>query len=108
MSEAIIKASDAAAWLGKSLVDATISESGNLIILKNSSGSAVGVAGINDDQQLGDTKRVINRGADAINFVAEDTTAQAKDRFLSAGALAAGQSIFLFYNGLRWEPYLEA
>jgi len=108
MSEVIIKAADQAAWVGKSLVDATITETGDLIILKNSTGAAVGVAGLSDIQQLGDTRRVINRGADAINFVAEDTTAPAKDRFLSAGALAAGQSLFLFYNGLRWEPYLEA
>jgi hypothetical protein len=106
MSLAIISAANQAAWAGKSLVDNTVTEGGDLIVLN--APTAVSVAGIEDAQLLGEIRRVINRGTADVTLAAQDAAAPAKDRFTVEAVLAAGKATMLFYNGSRWEPYLEA
>ena len=108
MSEAIISAANQAAWAGRSLVDSRVTEFGEVIVLNNSSGAPVSVAGISDAQRPFDIRRVINRGTDAIVLAAEDVAALAKDRLATEVELDAAAATLLFYNGTRWEPYTEA
>lgn len=105
MSRAIISNGDAATWAGKSLVDNTVTESGDAIVLNNSLASGVTIAGLEDDQQIGDIRRVYNRGTQPITFAAEDSAAAAKDRFNGRMAIPAGGMAFIRYNGTRWEVY---
>jgi hypothetical protein len=106
MSQAFISAADQAAWVGRSLVDNSVTESGDVIVLNTT--TPVSVAGIEDFQsQSGETRRVVNRGTAAVTLAAEDTAAAVKDRFLRAAILYPSQSTMLFYNGTRWEPFTE-
>jgi hypothetical protein len=105
MSQAIISAASAAAWAGRSLVDNTVTEIGNLIVLNNNIGADVDVAGISDSQQFGGTRKVVNRGANAIFLKAQDSAALAADRFTADAEIPAGGQVDLFYNGTRWEVF---
>lgn len=105
MSQATLSAASASAWSGLSLVDNTITERRNRIVLNNSLAAVHSVAGIDHNQSLGEAVDVINRGTKDLLLAAEDTAAIAKDRFLTAIHLPSGGKVRLYYNGTRWEPF---
>jgi hypothetical protein len=96
MSAANIADSSAAAMVGLSLVDNSLTEAGELIVLNNPLGVPVHVAGT-----------VLNRGSFDVVLLAEDAAAPAKNRFTAEKTIGPGEKAFIFYNGLRWEPYTE-
>jgi hypothetical protein len=107
MSAANIADSSAAAMVGLSLVDNSLTEAGELIVLNNPLGVPVHVAGLDDDQQAGEARTVLNRGSFDVVLLAEDAAAPAKNRFTAEKTIGPGEKAFIFYNGLRWEPYTE-
>lgn len=107
MRQAVLAAASTSAWSGLSLVDNTVVERPNQIVLNNSLNAVHSVAGISANQQLGDIFEVINRGVSDLLLAAENTTADAKDRFLSAIYLPAGGKVQMYYNGTRWEPFAD-
>lgn len=108
MSEATMSASSAAAWSGKSIVDATYNERPGQTVLNNSLGASHSIAGLNANQQNGDIREVINRGTSPIVLAASDSAANAKDRFATAITIPPSGKARLYYNGLTWEPYVDA
>ena len=109
MSTATMSASSAAAWAGKSLVDASKSEKLGQVVLNNNLGATHSVAGLETPTQSdGAVIDVINRGASPVILAANDTAAAVKDRFASAMTIPAGGKVRLFYNGLNWEPYTDS
>jgi hypothetical protein len=102
-------ASSAAAWAGKSMVDATITERPYLVVLNNNLGALHSIAGIQaTNQRFGDLVDVFNNGASPFTLAALDSAAPAKDQFAVASAVPAGGRVRLYYNGTNWTPSSES
>lgn len=107
MSEATPSAASASAWAGLSMIDNTVNQKHGELVLNNSLSDPHTIAGIDYNQQLGDTIAVFNRGISSFTLAANDTAAAPHNRFASAAVLAAGGKLWLYYNGLTWEPFTE-
>ncbi len=109
MAEAILSASSAAAWARKSLVDTSVPEIDDTIILNNDQAAVAVVAGIADGQRAGTMRKVVNRGTQTITLAQQDTASPAADRFSTAAIdIPAKGAIMLFYTGTRWEAFTYA
>lgn len=97
----------ASAWSGASIVDSTYNPKPGQIVLNNSLAADHSIAGLDAGQSNGAVFDVLNRGTKNITLAAEDTTAEAKNRFLSAIFIPAGGKARLYYNGTRWEPFMD-
>jgi hypothetical protein len=107
MPTATPSSASASAWSGLSIVDNTASQLRHRVVLNNSLAADHTVAGLDNNQQLGDTIDLVNRGTKNLTLNAEDTTAAAKDRFTSAVFVPAGGKVRLYYNGTRWEAFSD-
>lgn len=107
MAQATPTTASASAWSGLSMVDNTYNQRPGQVVLNNSLAADHGVAGLENNQSLGDIVEVINRGTKNLTLASEDSVAAAKDRFSSAMFLPAGGKARLYYNGTRWEPYAD-
>jgi hypothetical protein len=98
----------AAAWSGKSLVDATNIERLGQVVINNNLGAAHSFDGLEHTKQgMGDVVDIINRGASPVTFNANGTAANARDRFASPVVVPANGKARVFYNGTQWEPYAD-
>jgi len=98
----------AAAWSGKSVVDATNNERLGQVILNNNLGAAHSFDGLTHTfQQQGGVVDILNRGASPVTFNANGTAADAKDRFATAITVPPGGKARAYYNGTQWEPYID-
>jgi hypothetical protein len=98
MPTATPSSASASAWSGLSIVDNTASQLRHRVVLNNSLAADHTVAGLDNNQQLGDTIDLVNRGTKNLTLNAEDTTAAAKDRFTSAVFVPAGGKVRLYYT----------
>lgn len=107
MPSATMTAASTSAWSGLSVVDNTYNQKPGQVVLNNSLAADHGMAGLDNNQSLGDIVDIINRGTKNLTLAAEDTTAAAKDRFTAAIFVPAAGKVRVYYNGTRWEPFLE-
>lgn len=107
MPTATPTSASASAWSGLSMVDNTSQQLRDRIVLNNSLAADHGIAGLDNNQKLGDIVTLINRGTKNLTLAAQDTTAVTKDRFTLAAFLPAGGKLQLYYNGLQWEPFSD-
>lgn len=107
MPRAIPTSASTSAWSGLSIVDNTSQQLRDRIVLNNSLAADHGIAGLDNNQVLGDIVTLINRGTKNLTLASEDSTADAKDRFASAIFIPAGGKVTLYYNGTRWEPFID-
>jgi hypothetical protein len=108
MPRAIPSSASASAWSGLSIVDNTSQQLRDRVVLNNSLAADHTVAGLDNNQKLGDVVTLINRGTKNLAFNSQDTTANAKDRFTSSVFIPAGGKVQIYYNGTRWEAFTDA
>jgi hypothetical protein len=97
-----ISAANQAAWAGKSLLDATVPQKGDPIVLKPTEGdvSVAGISGLVPNRLV----TILNRGPNAVTLAANDPAAPVHARFSVEKVIPSGKKTSLFTTGSALIP----